>query len=128
MSFVIYEYYIRGGYINTRLLKNLTSERIIIRFTFFYPASRVMPVAFIYAASFFLAKKNLIVGASDIRGNDSAGNGFHGLGTAFQRLLDTFFSWQLRVNLLEGGDTTRNLLSTGVLALQQNPEQRAWLM
>jgi cytochrome P450 len=45
-----------------------------------------------------------------------------------RRLTDPEFLLFFLLLVDAGGDTTRNLLSSGVLALQQNPDQRAWLM
>jgi cytochrome P450 len=45
-----------------------------------------------------------------------------------RRLTDPEFLLFFLLLIDAGGDTTRNLLSSGLLALQQNPEQRAWLM
>jgi cytochrome P450 len=45
-----------------------------------------------------------------------------------RRLTDNEFLLFFLLLIDAGGDTTRNLLSSGLLALQQNPEQRAWLM
>ncbi len=45
-----------------------------------------------------------------------------------RRLSDNEFLLFFLLLIDAGGDTTRNLLSSGILALQQNPAQRAWLM
>ena len=45
-----------------------------------------------------------------------------------KRLTDPEFLLFFLLLIDAGGDTTRNLLSTGLLALQQNPDQLAWLM
>jgi cytochrome P450 len=45
-----------------------------------------------------------------------------------RRLTDPEFLLFFLLLVDAGEDTTRNLLSTGILALQQNPAQRAWLM
>ena len=45
-----------------------------------------------------------------------------------RRLSDPEFLLFFLLLIDAGGDTTRNLLSTGLLALQQNPAERAWLM
>jgi cytochrome P450 len=45
-----------------------------------------------------------------------------------RRLTDNEFLLFFLLLVDAGGDTTRNLLSAGLLALQQNPDQRAWLM
>jgi cytochrome P450 len=45
-----------------------------------------------------------------------------------RRLTDNEFLLFFLLLVDAGGDTTRNLLSSGLLALQQNPAQRAWLM
>jgi cytochrome P450 len=45
-----------------------------------------------------------------------------------RRLTDPEFLLFFLLLIDAGGDTTRNLLSTGLLALQQNPAERAWLM
>jgi cytochrome P450 len=45
-----------------------------------------------------------------------------------RRLSDNEFLLFFLLLIDAGGDTTRNLLSTGLWALQQNPDQRAWLM
>ncbi len=45
-----------------------------------------------------------------------------------RRLTDPEFLLFFLLLIDAGGDTTRNLLSTGLLALDQNPDQRAWLM
>ncbi|HEX4182028.1 MAG TPA: cytochrome P450 [Caulobacteraceae bacterium] len=45
-----------------------------------------------------------------------------------RRLTDPEFLLFFLLLIDAGGDTTRNLLSSGLLALQHNPEQRAWLM
>ncbi len=45
-----------------------------------------------------------------------------------RRLTDPEFLLFFLLLIDAGGDTTRNLLSTGLLALQQHPDQRAWLM
>jgi cytochrome P450 len=45
-----------------------------------------------------------------------------------RRLTDPEFLLFFLLLIDAGGDTTRNLLSTGLLALQQNPDQLAWLM
>ena len=45
-----------------------------------------------------------------------------------RRLTDPEFLLFFLLLIYAGGDTTRNLLSSGLLALQQNPAQRDWLM
>ena len=45
-----------------------------------------------------------------------------------RRLTDNEFLLFFLLLVDAGGDTTRNLLSAGLLALQQNPAQKAWLM
>ncbi len=45
-----------------------------------------------------------------------------------RRLTDPEFLLFFLLLIDAGGDTTRNLLSSGLWALQQNPDQRAWLM
>ena len=45
-----------------------------------------------------------------------------------RRLEDVEFLLFFLLLVDAGGDTTRNLLSAGLLALQQNPAQKAWLM
>ena len=45
-----------------------------------------------------------------------------------KRLTDPEFLLFFLLLIDAGGDTTRNLLSAGLLALQQNPEQLAWLI
>jgi cytochrome P450 len=45
-----------------------------------------------------------------------------------RRLTDPEFLLFFLLLIDAGGDTTRNLLSTGLLALTQNPDQKAWLM
>ena len=45
-----------------------------------------------------------------------------------RRLTDPEFLLFFLLLIDAGGDTTRNLLSSGLLALQENPDQRAWLM
>ncbi|HEY3888296.1 MAG TPA: cytochrome P450 [Caulobacteraceae bacterium] len=45
-----------------------------------------------------------------------------------KRLTDPEFLLFFLLLIDAGGDTTRNLLSAGLLALKQNPEQLAWLM
>ena len=45
-----------------------------------------------------------------------------------RRLTDPEFLLFFLLLIDAGGDTTRNLLSSGLLALQANPDQRAWLM
>ncbi|HEY2483222.1 MAG TPA: cytochrome P450 [Caulobacteraceae bacterium] len=45
-----------------------------------------------------------------------------------RRLTDPEFLLFFLLLIDAGGDTTRNLLSSGLLALQQNPGQRAWLL
>jgi cytochrome P450 len=45
-----------------------------------------------------------------------------------RRLTDPEFLLFFLLLIDAGGDTTRNLLSTGILALDQNPGQKAWLM
>ena len=45
-----------------------------------------------------------------------------------RRLTDPEFLLFFLLLIDAGGDTTRNLLSTGLLALTQNPEKKAWLM
>lgn len=45
-----------------------------------------------------------------------------------RRLTDPEFLLFFLLLIDAGGDTTRNLLSTGLLALEENPDQRAWLM
>jgi cytochrome P450 len=45
-----------------------------------------------------------------------------------RRLTDPEFLLFFLLLIDAGGDTTRNLLSTGMLALTRNPAQRAWLM
>ena len=45
-----------------------------------------------------------------------------------RRLTDPEFLLFFLLLVDAGGDTTRNLLSSGLLALRQNPEQLAWLM
>ena len=45
-----------------------------------------------------------------------------------RRLTDNEFLLFFLLLVDAGGDTTRNLLSAGLWALQQNPDQRAWLM
>jgi cytochrome P450 len=45
-----------------------------------------------------------------------------------KRLTDPEFLLFFLLLIDAGGDTTRNLLSAGLLALQQNPDQLAWLM
>jgi cytochrome P450 len=44
------------------------------------------------------------------------------------RLTEGELQWFFLLLVNAGGDTTRNLLSTGLLALKQNPDQLAWLM
>lgn len=45
-----------------------------------------------------------------------------------RRLTDPEFLLFFLLLIDAGGDTTRNLLSTGLLALQEYPDERAWLM
>ncbi len=45
-----------------------------------------------------------------------------------RRLTDPEFLLFFLLLIDAGGDTTRNLLSAGLLALQEHPDQRAWLM
>jgi cytochrome P450 len=45
-----------------------------------------------------------------------------------RRLTDPEFLLFFLLLIDAGGDTTRNLLSTGILALDRNPGQKAWLM
>ena len=45
-----------------------------------------------------------------------------------RRLTDPEFLLFFLLLIDAGGDTTRNLLSAGLLALQRNPDQRAWLL
>jgi cytochrome P450 len=45
-----------------------------------------------------------------------------------RRLTDPEFLLFFLLLIDAGGDTTRNLLSSGLLALNDNPDQRAWLM
>ncbi len=45
-----------------------------------------------------------------------------------RRLTDPEFLLFFLLLIDAGGDTTRNLLSSGLLALQQNPDQKAWLL
>jgi cytochrome P450 len=45
-----------------------------------------------------------------------------------RRLTDPEFLLFFLLLIDAGGDTTRNLLSTGLLALTRNPDQKAWLM
>jgi cytochrome P450 len=45
-----------------------------------------------------------------------------------RRLTDPEFLLFFLLLVDAGGDTTRNLLSTGLLALTRNPDQKAWLM
>jgi cytochrome P450 len=45
-----------------------------------------------------------------------------------RRLTDPEFLLFFLLLIDAGGDTTRNLLSTGLLALTQHPDQKAWLM
>ena len=45
-----------------------------------------------------------------------------------RRLTDPEFLLFFLLLIDAGGDTTRNLLSAGLLALKENPDQLAWLM